>query len=278
MQFTPHQSEVLQEIADRQSRLPGLQFHKPHQSVSTGPLLPGCQICVRSGYLSFQLGFACNASCPFCFLQTRPPNATDPDERYHRQALWKRFLRHKDEIEGVALTGGEPLLYLDELQHYVSEMRAVRPDLYVWVYTNGILASRERLVALQACGIEEIRFNLAATNYSEKVLHSVEEARDLFPHLAVEVPSYPPQQESLLACLPRLESIGIDQLNLQELWLTEANVQRLSGEGYPSGVWMARKYFLCGSRRMTYEVMAHALEQGHSFTVNDCTAGEFGRH
>jgi pyruvate formate-lyase activating enzyme-like uncharacterized protein len=277
MEFSHKQSQVLEEIQQLQSHLPGLRFHKPHQSVSTGPLIPGCQICVRKGYLSFQIGFACNASCPFCFLQTHPPTQPDADERYHRQALLKRFQRRKEELEGVALTGGEPLLYMAELRQCVSEMRAAKPDLYFWVYTNGILASRERLRALRDLGISEIRFNLAATDYSKPVLDNLARARDLFPHLVVEIPCYPPQKEILMQSLPELQRIAIDQLNLQEMWVTEANVERLSGEGYQAGMWMARKFFLCGSRRMTYEVMAHCLAQGYAFTVNDCTAGEFGR-
>ena len=27
---------------------------------------------------------------------------------------------------------------------------------------------------------------------------------------------------------------------------------------------------------MTYEVVKHCVEEGYSFTVNDCSAGEFG--
>jgi pyruvate formate-lyase activating enzyme-like uncharacterized protein len=277
MEFSHKQSEVLEEIQQLQAGLQGLHFHTPHQAVSTGPLTPGCQICVRRGYMSFQVGFACNASCPFCFLQTHPPAQPDPDERYHRQALLKRFQRRKDEIEGVSLTGGEPLLYLAELEQCVAEMRTAKPSLYFWVYTNGILASRERLRALRELGIREIRFNLAATNYSQRVLDNLARARDLFPHLVVEIPCYPPHKEALLQCLPELQRVPIDQLNLQELWVTEANAERLAGEGYQAGMWMAKKFFLYGSRRMSYEVMAHCLAQGYSFTVNDCTAGEFGR-
>jgi pyruvate formate-lyase activating enzyme-like uncharacterized protein len=277
MQLSRKQADVLKEIEDLQSAIQGLRFHKPHQSVSTGPLVPGCQICVRKGYLSFQVGFACNASCPFCFLQTSPPDQQDPDERYHRQALLKRFLRRKDDLEGVSLTGGEPLLYMAELEECVLQMRAAKPGLHLWVYTNGILANRERLRALRDLGIAEIRFNLAATDYGERALGHLAEARDVFPHLVVEVPSYPAQKEALLRCLPQLQRIGLDQLNLQELCLTEANAARLSGEGYQAGVLMASKFFLYGSRRMSYEIMAHCLAQGYSFTVNDCTAGEFGR-
>jgi len=277
MEFSHKQAEVDEEIGRLQSRLVGLRFHKPHQAVSTGDLIPGCEICVRKGYLSFQVGFACNARCPFCFLDTHPADEPDEDEVYHRRALLKRFHRHVEELEGVALTGGEPLLYLPELETCVREMRAAKPTLHFWVYTNGILADEEHLRALRDLGIQEVRFNLAATEYSESTLEKLALARKMIEHVAVEVPCYPPQKPALMACLGELDRIGIDQLNLQELWVTSSNVQRLSGEGYQSGVLSAKKFFLYGSRRMSYEVMAHCIAEGYSFTVNDCTAGEFGR-
>jgi len=277
VEFIARQADVLAEIEELQSRLSGLQYHRPHQSVSTGPLVPGCDICVRHGYLSFQLGFACNARCAFCFLQTHTPSVPDEDEQYHRRALLKRFHRQSEHLEGVAITGGEPLLYLPELEACTREMREARPDLYLWVYTNGILADEAHLRLLADLGIQEIRFNLAATDYGPAVLTHVALARALLEHVVVEVPCYPPQKEALLACLPELQRIGVDQLNLQELWLTPENVKHLSGEGYQMGLLVGQKHFLCGSRRMTYEVMAHCLATGYEFTVNDCTAGQFGR-
>jgi pyruvate formate-lyase activating enzyme-like uncharacterized protein len=277
MEFPHKQAAIDEEIRQLQDRITGLRFHKPHQAVSTGDLIPGCEICVRKGYLSFQIGFACNARCPFCFLDTHPADEPDEDEVYHRRALLKRFHRHVEELEGVALTGGEPLLYLEELQACVREMRTAKPSLHFWVYTNGILADEEHLRALQDLGIGEIRFNLAATDYSAKTLRGLALARELIDHIAVEVPCYPPQKDALMACLSEIDRIGIDQLNLQELWITPSNVERLSGEGYQTGVLSARKFFLYGSRRMTYEVMERCVAEGYSFTVNDCTAGEFGR-
>jgi pyruvate formate-lyase activating enzyme-like uncharacterized protein len=277
MEFTQDQGTVLKEIEAWQARLPGLCYHKPHQSVSTGPLLPGCAICVRKGYLSFQLGFACNARCPFCFLETHPPSEPDEDEEYHRRAQLKRFERQVEQVEGVALTGGEPLLYLEELEPAVAQMRAAKDDLYFWIYSNGLIADRQHLRVVRDLGIQEIRFNLAATDYRPEMLEAVSLAREMIERVAVEVASYPPQKEALIAILPELERVGIDQLNLQELWVTPANVDRLSGEGYQAGVLFAKKHFLWGSRQMTYEVMARCIEEGYFFTVNDCTASEFGR-
>lgn len=277
MDFNRRESDVLDEIKHLQADIPGLCYHGSRQAVSTGPITPGCELCTRMVYMSFQLGFRCNATCPFCFLSTYNADLPNEDEKYNRRVLLKEFLRCKDELEGIALTGGEPLLYLDELKACVSEMREAKSGLHFWVYTNGILADDTHLGVLRALGIGEIRFNLAATNYSEKVLKNVERARGMFRHVVVEVPSYPKQKVKLLGSLAELERIGIDQLNLQELMVTNANVHRLDGQGYQSGVLFSKRFFLDGSRKMTYEVMRHCIDEKYSFTVNDCSAGRFGR-
>jgi len=227
--------------------------------------------------MSFQLGFRCNAKCPFCFLDTYDADVADENAKYVRQTYLKTFHRRKDKLEGIALTGGEPLLYLPELKACVTEMREAKPALHFWVYTNGILADDRHLGILRDFGIREIRFNLAATNYDEKILENVERARGMFEYVVVEAPSYPKQKAELMGCLDKLDRIGVDQLNLQELLVTDANVHCLEGEGYQSGMLFLKKFFLYGSRRMTYEVMQHCVEENYSFTVNDCSAREFGR-
>jgi len=277
MDFNRKESDVVEEIKCLRDSIPGLCFHGSHQAVSTGNLIPGCEMCTRKAYMSFQLGFRCNAKCPFCFLDTYDADTPDEDEKYVRQTYLKEFHRRKNELEGVALTGGEPLLYLPELEACVTEMREAKPGLYFWVYTNGILADDEHLGVLRGLGVKETRFNLAATNYDEKTLGNLERARGMFEHVAVEVPSYPKQKDRFMRRLGELDRIGIDQLNLQELLVTDANVHRLEGEGYQSGFLFLKKFFLYGSRRMTYEVMRHCVEEEYSFTVNDCSAREFGR-
>jgi pyruvate formate-lyase activating enzyme-like uncharacterized protein len=227
-------------------------------------------------HLAFQLGFRCNAKCPFCFIHTYQADAPDEEEEYHRQALLKEFHQRRDELEGVSLTGGEPLLHLPELEACVTEMRQHKPELHFWVYTNGILADGEHLDVLRALEIREIRFNLAATNYSREIIEKIETARKMFEYVVVEVPSYPKQRDGLMGCLEQLNRVGVDQLNLQELLVTDANVRSLEGDGYQSGIFSLKKYFLYGSRRMTYKVMQHCVNEGYSFTVNDCSASEFG--
>jgi pyruvate formate-lyase activating enzyme-like uncharacterized protein len=228
-------------------------------------------------HLVVQLGFRCNTRCPFCFLDVYDSEKSHENEKDGWRVFLKNFLNRKNQLEGISLTGGEPLLYLSELEACVKAMRAAKPDLYFWIYTNGILADDKHLTFLADLGVSEIRFNLAATNYSENVLQNLERARGGFEYVAVEVPSYPKQKERLIGCLEELNRIGIDQLNLQELLVTNANVHRLEGEGYETGLLFFKKFFLYGSRKMTYEVMQHCIENDYSFTVNDCSASKFGR-
>ena len=277
MDFNRTEAEVRAELQRLRDGIRGLRSHGSHQAASTGPLVPGCEICTRMAHMSFQLGFRCNADCPFCFLHTYQADSPEEDEIYHRQALMKEFHRRKDELEGVSLTGGEPLLHLPELEAAVREMRETKPGLHFFLYTNGILADEKHLDILRALGIGEIRFNLAAGGYSEKLLSNLERARGMFEYVVVEVPSYPKQKNLLIGCLGELDRIGIDQLNLQELLVTDANANRLEGEGYQSGILFLKKFFLYGSRRMTYEVMQRCLDENYSFTVNDCSASRFGR-
>jgi pyruvate formate-lyase activating enzyme-like uncharacterized protein len=232
---------------------------------------------MKRKYISFQLGFRCNTHCDFCFLPTYMAEKTMDSEVYHRQSSMKQFHRCKHELAGIAITGGEPLLYVSELEKVVSEMKEAKSDLHFWIYTNGILADEQRLVSIRELGIREIRFNLAANNYDEKTLSKVELARDIFEYIVVEVPSYPRQKDRLIKCLPSLNRIRIDQLNLQELLITQANMNSLEGEGYQSGMLFLTKYFLYGSRKMSIEVMQYCADMHFSFTVNECSASWLGR-
>jgi len=276
MKFTRKESDVMEEIEGLRSAIPGLCFHDTYQAVSTGPLIPGCAICTHMRHLSIPLGYRCNADCPFCFAGTDSTGGLDENEDANRRVMLKKFARRAYDYDGVSFTGGEPLIYLAELEDCIRSIRSVRDDVHLWVYTNGIRGNHESCRLLKDMGISEIRFNLAADNYSEKVLEHCAVAREIFDYVAVEVPSYPKQKDVLIRCLDRLDRIGIDQLNLQELLVTDANVHRLEGEGYESGLMFAKKFFLYGSRHMTYDVMKLCVERNYSFTVNDCSARRFG--
>jgi uncharacterized protein len=276
MDFNHSEKEAIEEIECIRSGIEGLVSHGSYQAISTGPLTRGCQICTKMRSMTFVLGYRCNASCRFCFAPSYQSDKYDEDEKYNRHACFKQFLRDKDNIQGVGFTGGETFLYLDKIAEYTEKIRDEKPDIYFWIYTNGIEASPKNLKTVRSFGIDEIRFNLAATGYSDKIIKKLGEARKLFDYLVVEVPSYPEQKEQLIGCLDRLEYYSIDQLTLQELLINGNNINNLSGEGYQSGMMFSKKFFLYGSRKMTYEIIRYCLDRNYSFTVNDCSPRKFG--
>lgn len=277
MEFKYREDEVLNELKKARSRLPDLLSHGSYQAASTGPIIEGCRICTEMKSMTFVMGYCCNARCEFCFAPSYISGIFEEDEKYNRRACFKDFIRDKDNIDGIGLTGGETLLYLDEIEEYVSKMRKEKQDLHFWVYTNGIIANKENLRFLKDLGISEIRFNLAASGYNDGIVDKLGIARRLFKYLAVEVPAYPEQKNDIIRILDKLEYYQIDQLNLQELLVNNNNINKIKGEIYQAGLMLAKKYFLYGSRKLTYEIMEICLDRGYSFTVNDCSARRFGK-
>ena len=61
-------------------------------------------------------------------------------------------------------------------------------NIHQHLYTNGTLATEESLKALGDAGLDEIRFNLAATNCSDKVIENMEIAKKYIKSVGIESP------------------------------------------------------------------------------------------
>jgi uncharacterized radical SAM superfamily Fe-S cluster-containing enzyme len=97
MEFHYTEAEVKQEIRGLQARLPNLCLHESYQAISTGPLTPGCAICTRMAHTVVQLGFRCNARCPFCFLEVADPNSAYEHEQQALPFVLQHFRSRQNE-------------------------------------------------------------------------------------------------------------------------------------------------------------------------------------
>lgn len=269
--------EVLSEIGNLQEDLPDLRWSRYHHAVYTGDLVPGCRLCLRRAWQVIHIGAACNLDCVFCPItaadrdmsllgQSGPPSEPDRRERGLQSAL--EAIR-AGRLDGVSLSGGEPLLHMDALEQVIATLLEAKPDLHLWLYTNGTLATEQKLRHLRDLGVSELRVNLAATRYAARTLGMLRLARSVFPHLVVEIAPYPPDRALLLGCLGDLHRIGIDQLNLQELVVTPGNINRVEGRVYE----LAGIRLLYGSRLLSYRVISECHRQKYGFTCVDCSAG-----
>jgi pyruvate formate-lyase activating enzyme-like uncharacterized protein len=148
------------------------------------------------------------------------------------------------------------------------------PDKYYWVYTNGLLADENHLQRLGALGVNEIRFNMAATGYDHPtVTENLSAAAHLIPNVTVEIPAIPEHADKLLSRLANWCAQGVKYLNLHEL-MYEPGTNSASMPGARQSLVTAdghRSEYNPKSRALTLAVMEHVQKQGLPLSVNDCS-------
>jgi pyruvate formate-lyase activating enzyme-like uncharacterized protein len=229
-------------------------------------LSPGCKLCGQGQWSCLFITGLCNARCFYCPAgqdgdetpQTQRLLFDDP-EAYARYINWFNF-------KGVSFSGGEPLMVFDRAIRSIETIRRLCPsDIYIWMYTNGILGSETKFRKLAAAGIDEIRFDLGATNYHLGVLAG---AAAYIPNVTVEIPAVPEEVERLKELLPRMYELGVTRLNLHQLRLTAHNAGKMLPHGYT--YLHGEEPTVLESELAAFELMAFVVERGLPMGVNYC--------
>jgi pyruvate formate-lyase activating enzyme-like uncharacterized protein len=227
----------------------------------------GCQLCGAGLWSCLFITGKCNGNCFYC------PTSQAIDELPSSQGLtfltpasYAEYVNHFG-FKGVSFSGGEPLLYADRVLNYLKAVRQMAsPDIYTWMYTNGILAESKVFKALASAGLNEIRFDIGATNYQlDKILL----AKGIIPKLTIEIPAVPEEKEQLMALLPKMVKAGVTNLNLHQLRLTPYNVAKLSK--HPYTYVAAEKPIVLESELAALEIMVHAQKLQLPIGVNYCS-------
>jgi uncharacterized protein len=230
-------------------------------------LSPGCQLCGDGQWSCLFITGLCNAKCFYC------PASQDKDETPQTQRLlfadpesYAQYVNHF-KFSGVSFSGGEPLMVLDRTLRAIETIRRrCSPDVYIWMYTNGILGNEAKFRQLAAAGLDEIRFDLGATDYHLNVLRS---AADCVRNVTVEIPAVPEEVERLKHLLPRLCELGVTRLNLHQLRLTAYNAEKLLQHEYT--YLHGEQATVLESEIAAFELMAFVLAQGIPMGVNYCS-------
>jgi pyruvate formate-lyase activating enzyme-like uncharacterized protein len=135
-------------------------------------------------------------------------------------------------ISAVSFSGGEALLEKERLYRWLADLQQVPGIDHIWIYTNGLLLTEEVLDHLAALGLDEIRFNAAATAYQHPhVLNMIRQATKTFAWVTVEIPLQFDHREILLNSLPVWVDHGVRLLNIHELlYEPGSNAESLPGE------------------------------------------------
>jgi len=272
------QNKVCGDIRRRQEAIPGVRV-SAHGSLATwgeGTYTPGCQCCLftQAAFQSIRGAADCNLSCRFCYYHNKP-KAYLPRDHYRIEGqlfslddLKNLIDKRCDDVKGIAWVYYEPFTALDK------HLRAIdyisQKGIHQWLYTNGTLATEDNLKQLADCGLTELRFDLAATMCSDKVIKIMKFARQYFEYLVVESPMFEEYMISFLNNKDKILDTGLDHINCAELHLVP-NIARhwaneplyIYNDGYVSPI---------SSRNYTYDLIELAeKEQWKGIFINDCS-------
>jgi hypothetical protein len=168
---------------------------------------------------------------------------------------------------GLAYVYLEPFMNIEAYYSVVGKFS--NAGIYQHMYTNGTLCTEDNLKKLAEAGLDELRFNLGASNCSDKVIEAMRIARKYFKWVGIETPMTPEFYEAFIEKKDEILAIGLDFMNCAELHLGPDNMNNYMGEkmysyrlGYISPIW---------SRQITYKIMEIAEKENWGMLVHDCS-------
>ncbi|PKN41322.1 MAG: radical SAM protein [Deltaproteobacteria bacterium HGW-Deltaproteobacteria-18] len=248
-------------------QVPGVSVSCLGTKIHHGPLSPGCLKCSRQAWSCLFISGRCNGRCFYC---PTPQNMDDPPMSgsvpFHHAQDYADYVRFFG-FGGASVSGGEPFLDFDKSLAFVQALRRTcDPALHIWLYTNGMLVTEEKLARLAAAGLNEIRFDIGATDYDLKFAR---QAAGIVGTVTVEIPAVPEEAGRLAALLPDLSLAGVSHLNLHQLRLTPHNARHLLERDYT--YIHGPKVTVLESELCALGLVAHAAERKLELAVNYCS-------
>lgn len=226
-----------------------------------------CMICGLGSWSCLFITGKCNANCFYCpssqLIDETPGTQGLNFESPETYAEYINFFKFK----GVSFSGGEPLLFFDRTLQYLKQVRKkCDPNIYVWMYTNGILADEQKFRKLASAGLNEVRFDIGATGLK---LDKIKFAKGIIPNITIEIPAIPEEKDKLKQLLPEMIKAGVTNLNLHQLRLTKHNAPKLSKRNYT--YIHAEQPIVLESELAALEILNYAREKTLDIGINYCS-------
>jgi hypothetical protein len=288
-----------QELADNFS-LP--QFHCGGNCFHIGKVSFGCLGCFHKQGSILKLGFrlgeeaglpnVCNFACPHCFPSCNgnfvagayavPLNWTLPEEIKDNWLANLNNLQEPLEYMIYTFTGAEsePLFYLPVIEQSMDFCINVLEPIaklrgYAKVYTNGVFLDDTRIQRLVDMRIDEVRVNISASRFSEKVYANIAKAVEKISTVTVEVPLWEPNRKKIFEMLPIINDLGVKHLNVCQIEIHNEESFNKIAEDLPSDTecfQVGRDMLNIDDKGFCEDLMREVLERKYSYSVIDCNA------
>ena len=207
--------------------------HVPRVYAYVGELPEGCRLCLRGVKLVVFVTGLCDDSCFYCPV-SRLKLGRDlvyVDEEPARSLADVIDEAERIGAEGASITGGDPLL---ALKRVVTVVRLLKdyggPGFHIHLYTSGRYATAHAVRELERAGLDEIRFHPVEPWMLGRVEAALRARR--WMRVGVEIPVLPDRVEEVKEMLLRLDRMGVDFANLNELEASPDNIEALRMRGY----------------------------------------------
>ncbi len=235
----------------------------------------GCRSCLLgTGLSAIRKTNKCNLNCKFCYnygeLDDIPPVGEGMWEiggtKYKSEDI-DLLLSIQNKPTGISYVYLEPFMEIEKYYPVIEKLSAA--GIHQHLYTNGTLAVAKSLRELGEAGLDEIRFNLGASNCSDKVIENIAIAKKYIKSVGIETPMTPEFYKSFIKKKEAILNTGLDFINCAELHLNPNNIGNYLGEnmymtrhGYISPIW---------SREITFALMKMAADENWNIAVHDCS-------
>jgi len=196
----------------------------------------GCRLCYKGAKMVLFVTGICGKNCFYC------PVSNERREKDIIYANERCVNKDEDLIEeaismdalGTGITGGEPLLRLDRVVHYIKLLKnKFGRSHHIHLYT-ALAPDKGVIESLKKAGLDEIRFhppqNLLPGIDRTYYRISLTEAYKLGLSVGIEIPSIACDLSGVISILKEVDGF----LNLNELEFSESNVSQLKTRGYSS--------------------------------------------
>ena len=195
-------------------------------------LSEGCKLCKLGAKMVLFVTGICGRDCFYCPIsEDRKNDVTYANER--RVTSDEDLIAEAYQMDalGTGITGGEPLLELERVLHYIRLLKSeFGTEHHIHLYTS-IAPDKKTLAALADAGLDEIRFHPPQEMWDSlehsAFVDSIATAIELGMSAGIEIPSI----EGAEGVLPLLERVG-GFLNLNELEFSDTNADEMRLRGF----------------------------------------------